>query len=109
MGLWDHMRPVAKAPEPSSIEQAASGLVVSWDDSVRTELSFRELRLSCPCAGCVEEWSGKRTVDPAAIPEGIHPLSIEPVGNYALSITWSDGHSTGIYSWSTLRALGRPT
>ncbi len=108
MGLWDHMKPVVKEPSPASVEQAAGKLVIGWDDQVRTESPFRELRLQCPCAGCVEEWSGKRTIDPATIPADVHPLSIEAVGNYALSITWSDGHSTGIYSWATLRALGQP-
>ena len=47
-------------------------------------------------------------VDPTQIPENIAPVEVSPVGNYALSIIWSDGHSTGIYSWQTLRAIGRP-
>ena len=108
MGLWDHMRPAPRAPEPASIEQANGRLVVGWDDGVKTQIPYRELRLACPCAGCVEEWSGRRTVDPATVPENVHPTAIEPVGNYALSITWSDGHTTGIYSWTTLRGLGGP-
>ena len=32
-------------------------------------------------------------------------LSVEPVGNYAIRINWSDGHSTGIYSWEHLRQI----
>ncbi|HUB05553.1 MAG TPA: DUF971 domain-containing protein [Myxococcales bacterium] len=100
------MRPAARTAQPTFFEQAEGKLVIGWDDQVRTEIPYRELRLACPCAGCVEEWSGKRTVDPANVPEGVHPLTLEPVGNYAVSITWSDGHSTGIYSWTTLRALG---
>jgi DUF971 family protein len=108
MALWDHMKPVVKEPSPTSVEEAPGKLVIGWDDQIRTESAFRELRLQCPCAGCVEEWSGKRTIDPATIPETVHPLKIEPVGNYALSIDWSDGHTTGIYSWRTLRALGHP-
>ena len=108
MGLFDHMKPVARPLEPTSIEQAKDRLIIAWSDQVRTESSFHYLRSECPCAGCVEEWSGKRTVDPAAIPADVHPLEIQPVGNYALSIRWSDGHSSGIYSWDTLRKLGRP-
>ncbi len=102
------MRPAVRAAEPAALEQAEGRLIVAWDDGVRTEIPYRELRLACPCAGCVEEWSGRRTVDPATIPEGVHPVAVEPVGNYAVSITWSDGHSTGIYSWATLRSVGRP-
>ena len=108
MALWDHIKPAARPPAPASVEQGAGRLAVAWDDGVRTEISFRELRLGCPCAGCVEEWSGRRTLDPASVPENVHPTSVEPVGSYALSIVWSDGHATGIYSWTTLRALGRP-
>ena len=109
MGLWDHIKPTVRPPAPTSIEQRDGGLRIGWDDRVTTEIPFRELRLQCPCAGCVEEWTGKRTIDPASIPEGVHPVKLEPVGNYAISMLWSDGHSTGIYSWTTLRSLGQPT
>ncbi len=108
MGLWDHIGPMAKTPAPTAIEQGSGLFSVVWDDGTRSEISFRELRLSCPCAECVEEWSGRRTLDPASVPEDVHPAAAEPVGSYALGIVWSDGHSSGIYSWPTLRALGRP-
>jgi len=42
-------------------------------------------------------------LDAATIPEDIRPRSITPVGNYAVQITWSDGHSAGIYTWELLR------
>ncbi len=109
MGLWDHMKPAARTPAPSAVEQFPGKLAIAWDDGVRTEIAFRDLRLGCPCAGCVEEWSGRRTLDPASVPDDVHPTSVEPVGNYALSIVWSDGHSTGIYAWATLRALAQPS
>jgi DUF971 family protein len=32
-------------------------------------------------------------------------LGIEPVGNYAIRINWSDGHNTGIYSWDHFREI----
>ena len=43
------------------------------------------------------------------MPEDVHPLKIQPVGRYAIQIDWSDGHSTGIYSFSRLRALDAKT
>jgi DUF971 family protein len=44
-------------------------------------------------------------LDVASVPEDVHPLKIQPVGRYAIQIDWSDGHSTGIYSFRQLRAL----
>ncbi len=104
--LWDHMRPAARIPAPTALERFVGGLRIRWDDGVGTELSARELRLGCPCAACVEEWSGRRIVEPGQIPEDIGVASLEPVGNYAASIGFTDGHATGIYSWKTLRSLG---
>jgi DUF971 family protein len=105
--LWDHMKPAARIPAPTALERFAGGLRVGWDDGVQTEISSRELRLGCPCAACVEEWSGRRIVEGSQIPEDIAIAKIEPVGNYAASIGFSDGHSTGIFSWKTLRSLGK--
>ncbi len=106
MGLWDHVKPARRPPSPLSVETTERSLKVAWDDGAVTETPFRTLRLECPCAGCIEEWSGKRMLDPATVPEGVRPLKVEPVGNYAVSFLWSDGHTTGIYSWPTLRAIG---
>jgi DUF971 family protein len=61
------------------------------------------LRDACPCAACVEEGTGRKLLDPATIPADIRPSELKAVGNYAVQIFWSDGHSTGIYSWKTLR------
>ena len=108
--LWDHMKPAARIPAPVSFEQTGSRVAgvlrIRWDDGVQTEISSRELRLGCPCAACVEEWSGRRTVDASQVPDSIGVTALEPVGNYAVSIVFTDSHSTGIYSWKTLRSLG---
>jgi len=107
MGLWDHMKPAARIPAPTAFERLAGKLRIQWEDLIQTEVSFRELRLGCPCAACVEEWSGRRTVSAEQIPEDVGVTAFEPVGNYAVTATFTDGHSTGIYSWKTLRSLGR--
>lgn len=54
---------------------------------------------------CVHEWTGDHLLDPAAVPEDIAPREIAPVGAYALRFTWSDGHMTGIYTFTLLRSL----
>ncbi len=49
--------------------------------------------------------SGRPLLDPATIAADVAPRSITGIGNYAITITWSDGHSTGIYAFDNLRAL----
>ncbi len=80
-------------------------LGLSWSDGWESAIPVRLLRLGCPCAECVDEISGKRTLDPARVPEDVKPVTIQPVGAYALKFVWSDGHDSGIYSFDTLREL----
>jgi DUF971 family protein len=53
----------------------------------------------------VDEFTGERTLDVASIADDIRIDDMQLVGNYALRIGWSDGHSTGLYTWTRLRAL----
>ena len=66
------------------------------------ELSAKafDLRAGCPCASCVSEVTGKRLLDVKKIPADINPVDILPLGNYAVGITWSDGHASGIYPYT---------
>lgn len=66
----------------------------------------RDLRLSCHCALCVEEMSGRKLLDPKTIRSDVSPRQIVSIGNYAIKFDWSDGHNSGIYSFNDLRALG---
>ena len=91
---------------PTEIERAGhEELHIRWDDGRLSRLQNRQLRLQCPCAGCVDEMSGVRTLDPESIPPEIWPTSIELVGHYAIHITWSDAHATGIYTFASLRKM----
>ncbi len=80
-------------------------LDLTWEPGEVTRLAYVGLRGSCPCASCVDEWTGKRTLDVSKIPPDIRITAMQLVGNYALKITWSDGHDTGIYSWDYLREI----
>ncbi len=78
---------------------------IDWADGFKSRFDVRNLRLSCVCALCVDEWTGKSKLEPESIPPDVHPTRISAVGRYAISIDWSDGHATGIYSFERLRAL----
>jgi DUF971 family protein len=108
VSFWDSVKPAKKAPVAVTVAVTPdqAGLTITWDDGHTSTLSAQLLRQSCPCAGCVEEFTGKRTLDPAQVPADLKVLEVSPVGNYALSFVFSDAHRTGIYNWPTLRQLG---
>src|SRR5437016_2259319 len=106
MGLLDKIKPAAKQPRPIDLQlEPAGALAVRWDDDVQSRFEPRWLRARCPCAACVEEWTGRRTVGEAQVPADVKPRGMTPIGNYAIQIDWSDGHTTGIYSWDYLLKL----
>jgi len=78
-------------------------LAIHWADGAESLYDVRDLRLACGCAECVDEWSGEKRLEPASVPDDVHPLRIEPVGRYGIQIHWSDGHATGIYTFARLR------
>ncbi len=80
-------------------------LEITWSPDHVGRYPTRHLRIHCPCAGCVDEHTGVRTLDVSTIPEGIDIQGIEPVGNYAVRIVWEGGHDTGLYSWDLLQHI----
>jgi len=81
-------------------------LSVLWEDGHRDDFDVRDLRLACHCALCIEEMSGRAILDPISVRPDLAPRTVTSVGNYAITINWNDGHSTGIYSFEYLRTLG---
>ncbi|MDK1021903.1 MAG: DUF971 domain-containing protein [Candidatus Hydrogenedentes bacterium] len=57
------------------------------------------------CAACIEEYTGQQILDPETIAPDIQATSIDTLGNYAVSIVWNDGHSSGIFSWERLKEI----
>jgi DUF971 family protein len=105
MGLLDRISFQKQEPDPpESIDVGADGaLHIAWPGGPAVTVPAFRLRDLCPCAACVEEGTGRKILDPATIPADVRPVQVAAVGNYAIQITWSDGHSTGIYAWRTLR------
>ena len=77
-------------------------LRLTWNDGHTAEYAYDYLRGWCPCAGC-QGHSGKIRYLPPANPVTVE--SIKPVGNYAISLAFSDGHGTGIYRYDFLREI----
>ena len=91
---------------PKALRQAAPDVLeITWNDGHRSLYPVVYLRRSCRCAGCVDEWTGKPILDPHKVAETVRPIEIKPVGRYALSVDWSDGHSSGIYTFEHLRSI----
>ncbi|HUX38029.1 MAG TPA: P-loop NTPase [Rectinemataceae bacterium] len=86
-----------------TVANGPAGLSVSWTDGTKAFVPHRELRADCHCATCVDEHSGERLLKEEDIPDDIAAVEVEPLGNYALRISWSDGHNTGIYPWAQIR------
>lgn len=84
-------------------------LELEWADGTLCRVPFKLLRTHCPCATCVDEITGERILDPSSVPETIVPVKMGFSGNYALKISWSDGHATGLYTWDLLAELARCT
>jgi len=95
-----------QAIEPTEIFQEGNArLRITWADGRICEYDAVGLRRACPCAQCVDEWTGERTLQPQVISDDIEIGDLAIVGRYALNFRWSDGHETGIYSFQYLRDL----
>lgn len=93
-------------PAPLEIENHADGTVrIVWADGHASAFAPGDLRFACRCASCVDEWTGDQRLQRGDVDAAVRSVGMQLVGNYALHITWSDGHSTGIYTWDTLRSL----
>ena len=93
-------------PAPKNIKQVnETPLGISWSDGHESECPVKKLRENIPCANCIDEWSGKKLIQPGAIPDSIRPNNLKAVGLYAIQFYWSDGHDTGLYTHELLRQL----
>ena len=93
-------------PQPTEIKlhQKSRVMELAFTDGSRFELSYELLRVYSPSAEVRGHGPGQEVLQ---VGKGEVDISaLEPVGNYAVQPTFSDGHSTGIYSWDYLFWLG---
>ncbi len=93
-------------PHPLEIKvhQVSRLLEIAFDDGARFRLPFEYLRVFSPSAEVRGHGPGQEILQVGK--ENVGVAKIEPVGNYAVQIHFSDGHNTGIYSWDYLHELG---
>lgn len=116
---WKELDWQERFPEPPTVESTGTGplralwqvsrdeLGIQWRDGGTDLISVRALRLACPCAACIEEWSGKPLLDANRVPADITLKKIGSVGRYAIHPVFSDGHGSGIYHFDRLRDLAQ--
>lgn len=92
-------------PLPKSLDVNESRLLIEWADGVKKEYPARLLRQMCPCARCISETTREVLLNRDHVSESVTIKHAEPVGRYAISMRFSDGHSTGIYAYDFLREL----
>ena len=94
------------AVEPREIMQESDAeLRVTWGDGRECRYAAPLLRRLCPCAQCVNEFTGERVLRAESVPEDLTIADVNVVVRYALNFRWSDGHDSGIYSFRYLRAV----
>lgn len=100
-------------PRKIKLEGENKSVGVEWSDGHRSLYPYAYLREKCPCATCTDAHGTgaprtNKVADTSPFPmfqKALKPEKAELVGRYALSITWSDGHASGIYSFDYLRGL----
>ena len=111
--------PLVPRKKPTSVKihvSSGTGVDVTWADGHASHYEFAYLREECPCATCNDAREKKAALDDLASPvkssTALPMFKPKPraqaatvVGNYAVQISFTDGHSTGIYSYDHLRNI----
>ncbi len=115
VGMFLHMQGMSEAHAVNTLmlkqlrQESSDKLMMVWDDGHTGFVTREHLRDRCPCASC----SGEKVLLAEYVPPppdrsapGRYALKgVAPVGNYAITISWGDGHNLGIYTWDLLRSL----
>jgi len=111
--------PIDQRKKPTAVKihvKTGAGVDITWADGHSSHYDFTYLRDQCPCATCNDE-RGKKDAMPVAttnlLSSPLLPMykpkpraqAATQVGNYAVQISFTDGHSTGIFSYDYLRTL----
>ncbi len=96
--------PTQRIPTEIKLHKVSAILEIHFDDESIYELPSEYLRVFTQSAEAVGHGPGQETLQIGK--EDVTITDIQPVGNYAIKLVFSDGHDTGIYSWDLLYKLG---
>ena len=99
------LSPDTPVPTEIKLHQKSRRLEISYSDGKRFELSHEFLRVYSPSAEVRGHGPGQEVLQTGK--KEVEIRELEPVGSYAIQPHFSDGHNTGIYSWSYLYDLGQ--
>ena len=109
--------PIDHRKKPTAVKihvKTGAGVDITWADGHESHFDFPYLRDNCPCATCNDERGKKQAfAESSPAPSAVLPMfkpkaraqSATQVGNYAIQINFTDGHSTGIFSYDYLRSM----
>jgi DUF971 family protein len=109
--------PIDPRKKPAAVKvhvTTGAGVDITWSDGHASHYDFTYLRDECPCATCNDDREKKRQFTGAGPASATALPMFKPkpraksattVGNYAIQISFTDGHSTGIYSYDHLRSI----
>ena len=109
--------PIDQRKKPTTVRihvKTGAGVDITWADGHSSHYDFPFLRDQCPCATCNDERAKKENLAALNLPASpLLPMykpkpraqSATQVGNYAIQISFNDGHSSGIYSYDSLRTI----
>ena len=94
-------------PSPTGItlHKQSRQLEIAFDDGENYFLPFEFLRVHSPSAEVRGHGPGQEVLQTGK--QNVTLLDVQPVGSYALKLTFDDGHDTGLYSWEYLHGLGQ--
>ena len=96
--------PINIAPTSITAHQQSRVLEVGFDDGALFRIPFELMRVYSPSAEVQGHGPGQEVLQTGK--RGVEIVALEPVGHYGIKPTFSDGHDTGIFSWSYLYHLG---
>ena len=92
-------------PTEIILHQQSRTLEIAFDDGARYKLPFEFLRVFSPSAEVRGHGPGQEVLQTGK--RDVLVTAVDPVGTYAIKLTFDDGHDSGLYSWSYLHELGQ--
>lgn len=99
------LKPDAPRPQALTVHETSRVLEVAFSDGAVFRIPFELMRVASPSAEVQGHGPGQETLQTGK--RDVTLLALDPVGHYAVQPTFSDGHSSGIFTWEYLYQLGQ--